>query len=98
MMSEPGNPIFSETLNLNLLRRRAGANSVYLLGPQTYMHGIMKAMFGDPIDIPSGSPVFERIRSFIKEIDFIITYREVPPLHSIIYRPELKQIDFDYEE
>ncbi len=96
MMSAPGNPIFSETLELNLKRRYNGANDIYFLGPQTYLHGIMKAMYGKEIHINSGSEEFEEIRDMLDEVDFIETYREVPPLHSIIYRPELKQIDFDY--
>jgi hypothetical protein len=96
MMSAPGNPIFSETLNLNLQRRHAGASNIYFLGPQTYLHGVMKAMFGYSAHIESGSIFFNEIRSMLEETDFIETYREVPPLHTIIYRPESKQIDFDF--
>lgn len=98
MMSAPGNPIFSETLSLNLQRRYEGINDIYFLGPQTYFHGIMKSMFGIEIHIESGSDKFNKIRNMLSQIDFIETYREVPPLNSIIYRPELKQIDFDYHE
>lgn len=97
MMSAPMNPIFSETLNLNLKRRHEGSTNIYFLGPQTYMHGIMKAMYGKEIHIDSGSERFKEIRDMLDKVDFIETYREVPPLHSIIYRPELKQIDFDYD-
>lgn len=96
MMSAPGNPIFSETLKLNLKRRYNGANDIYFLGPQTYFHGIIKAMFGKEMCIESGSHNFNEMRNILNEVDFIETYREVPPLHSIIYRPELKQINFDY--
>lgn len=95
MMSAPGNPIFSETLDLNLKRRYEGSNDIYFLGPQTYMHGIIKAMFGKETN--SGSLDINGIREMLEEVDFIETYREVPPLHSIIYRPELRQIDFDYD-
>lgn len=96
MMSAPKNPIFSDTLSLNLKRRYEGSSNIYFLGPQTYLHGIMKAMFGKEMHIDSGSNEFNEIRKMLNEVDFIETYREVPPLHSIIYRPELKQIDFDY--
>jgi hypothetical protein len=96
MMSAPGNPIFSETLNLNLQRRHAGINNIYFLGPQTYFHGVIKAMFGHSVNIESGSEFISEIRDMLVESDFIETYRELPPLHSIIYRPELKQIDFDF--
>lgn len=95
MMSAPGNPIFSETLDLNLKRRYEGSDDIYFLGPQTYMHGIIKAMFGKEIN--SGSLDIDGIREMLEGVDFIETYREVPPLHSIIYRPELQQIDFDYD-
>lgn len=97
MMSAPGNPIFSETLNLNLKRRYEGVNNIYYLGPQTYLHGITKAMFGTHIHIESGSKQFEYIRNMLKEVDYIETYREIPPLQTIIYRPESKQIDFNYD-
>ena len=97
MMSAPGNPIFSETLYLNLKRRYEGIDSIYFLGPQTYMHGIIKAMFGTEIDINSKDYNLNDIREMLKEVDFIETYREVPPMHTIIYRPESKQIDFDHE-
>lgn len=96
MMSAPGNPIFSEALNLNLQRRYEGVDNIYFLGPQTYMHGIMKAMFGNPFHIESGSVYFEEIRNVLRSTNFIVTYREVPPLHTIIYRPENHQIKFDY--
>lgn len=98
MMSAPGNPIFSETLNLNLQRRYEGVNNIYYLGPQTYMHGIMKAMFGHIMDIESSSIFFNEVRNMLEQTDFIETYREVPPLHTMIYRPELKQINFDHEK
>jgi len=97
MMSAPGNPIFLETLKLNLQRRYNGAHDIYFLGPQTYMHGIMKAMYGKEIHINSGSKEFEEIRDMLDKVDFIETYREIPLLDSITYRPELKQIEFDYD-
>lgn len=97
MMSSPGNPIFAESLELNLQRRYEGEEDIYFLGPQTYMHGVTKAMFGTHIHIESGSKQFEDIRNMLKEVDYIETYREIPPLQTIIYRPESKQIDFNYD-
>lgn len=97
MMSAPGNPIFYETLVLNLQRRYEGIDNIYFLGPQTYLHGIIKAMFGYDMKIESGSKLFGEIRNMLNETDFIKTYKEAGPLHTVIYRSDLKQIEFDYE-
>ena len=81
MCSAPGNPIFYETLRLNLERRANGSDSIYFLGPQTYLHGIMIAMFGR---------IDERLfvsdmRDTLTNTDFCVTIREIPPYRTILF-------------
>lgn len=97
MCSAPGNPIFLETLKLNLERRRMGINNVYHLGPETYFHGVTKTMTGEEINSRPGPELFQTLREMIESSGFIITYRETPPYNTIIYRPENEQITFNHE-
>jgi hypothetical protein len=97
MCSAPGNPMFYEALMFNLARRREGCRDVYLLGPQTYFHGVTKAMTGKPIQIQPKPEIFDGLRQMVNESGFIVTYRETPPYNTIMYRPENPQIDFDHE-
>lgn len=97
MCSAPGNPMFLEALKLNLERRRAGTRNIYLLGPQTYFHGITLAMTGQMFQIQPGKEVFETLRNMIRASGFIVTYKEHPPYQTIMYRPENEQINFDHE-
>jgi hypothetical protein len=98
MCSAPGNPIFLETLKLNLERRRMGINNVYYLGPETYFHGVTKVMTGEEIRMRPGPEVFGALRELIESSGFMTTYRETPPYNTIIYRPENEQINFNHEE
>lgn len=96
MMSAEKNPIYSYTLDLNLRRRADGATDIYFLGPRTYMHGVTAVMFGEMIDSAPGPGLFEQMRTALYHNNFTKTYRELPPFHTIIYRPSRNQIDFDY--
>ena len=98
MCSAPNNPMFLEALKLNLERRRAGIRNVYLLGPQTYFHGVTKAMTGRTIDTRPDKNTFDVLRKMISNSGFMVTYQENPPYDTIMYRPENQQIDFDHEE
>lgn len=97
MCSAPNNPIFLETFKLVMDRRKAGHTNTYFLGPQTYMHGVTQALFGNIIDVNAGPGVFGEIRKELANHSFIKTYREDPPYHTILYRPENQQIEFDHE-
>ena len=97
MCSAPNNPMFREALNLNLQRRKSGIKDIYLLGPQTYFHGITTIMTGQMVQIQPGNEIFEKLRNIIYDSGFIVTYVETPPQKTILYRPENVQIDFDYE-
>lgn len=98
MCSAPNNPIFLETFKLVMQRRKEGHKNIYFLGPQTYMHGVTKALFGKIIDVNAGPEIFKEIRKELSNHTFISTYREEPPYHTILYRPEHNQIDFDHEQ
>jgi mannosyltransferase OCH1-like enzyme len=95
MCSAPSNPIYLHTLELNLARRAAGYDSVYFLGPQTYMHGVTKALLGEIVDVNPGKEVFDKIRGVICEMPFIKTYREDLPYDTILHRPT--SASFDHE-
>lgn len=86
MMSEPGNPIYLMTLRLNLERRRQGHDSIYYLGPQTYMHGITRCLVNKEIDTNPGKEVFDKLRGLIEKSNFMLTYVEEPPLYNILFR------------
>jgi mannosyltransferase OCH1-like enzyme len=98
MCSAPYNPIFMETFKLNMERRKSGHKNTYFLGPQTYMHGVTKALFGEIIDVNPTIEVFTEIRKALKTLPFISTYREEPPYNTIIYQPKNTQVNFDHEE
>ena len=86
MLSAPGNPLYLETINLNLSRRREGWKNVYFLGAQTYMHAITKLVCGQVIDTNPGLDTFNKIRQDLRNFPFIKTYRESPPFDTVIYK------------
>lgn len=97
MCSAPRNPIYLETFKLIMHRRRAGHTNTYFLGPQTYMHGVTKALFGSIIDVGVDSELFDSLRTAIGSTQFLSTCREDPPYNTILYRPDKVQADFDHE-
>lgn len=86
MLSSAGNPIYATTLNLNLQRRRGGHTNIYFLGPQTYMHAITQCLVGYIINTDPGKDVFCQLRAIIENSKFITTYREEPPVKTVLYR------------
>lgn len=80
MMSEPGNPIYLNTLILNLQRRAEGHTNIYYLGAQTYLHGITHSMVG------SKTATIPELRFLIEQSDFILTYEEEPPINTVLFR------------
>lgn len=87
MMSEPGNPIYAETLNLMLARRRQGSQDIYWLGAQTYMHVITQLVTGQIINTDPGTQTFAALRDALSQMPFILTVREDPPWHTVLYEP-----------
>ncbi len=96
MMSEPGNPIYKATLNLNLHRRREGHNNIYLLGAQTYLHAISALLIGEMVNTDPGEQEFSKLTDAIEKTSFIATYREDPPYNTVLFRNG--SVDFDHEQ
>lgn len=94
MCSASGNPIFETTIQLTLQRRYEGHENVYFLGPQSYMHGITKVLFGEMIDVNPPIEVFTQIRTELEKMPFMQTFREYPPCNTVLFEGNL---DFDYE-
>lgn len=85
MMSEPKNPIFLETINL-LLERRKKTNHIYYLGVQTYNHAVTKCITGEMYEISPGIEKMNYARTLVEQSSFLFTYREELPYNSILYR------------
>lgn len=96
MISEPGNPVYEETINLYLQRRREGNTNVYFLGTQTYMHAITKLIFNEVINTNPGKEKFDWMVNKINEIPFIKLYREEPPYNTILFKAGKKT--FNHED
>lgn len=88
MLSAPQNPIYAETINMILARRRQGHQNIYFLGPQTYMHAVTKTVLGEIVNTNPGIETFKQIRKVIEQIPFIKTYREEPPYNTVVYQDD----------
>ena len=98
MMTAPGNPAYRVAANLYLQRLRDGHNSIYFLGPQTYMHAITLVVMGEMINTDPGEEVFEEIREKLNNAGFINTYREDPPYNTIVYRNGALGLNWEQEK
>ena len=98
MMTAPQNPAYQIAANLYLQRLKEGHNSIYFLGPQTYMHAITLAITGNMINTDPGEEVFNRIREQISNSGFMSTYREDPPYNTIVYRNGGLNLDWEQEK
>ena len=85
MISEPGNPVYFETIKLYLQRRREGHTNVYFLGPQTYMHAITTTVLGKLINTDPGIEVFEWMRAEFSKTPYIKMFREDPPYNTLLF-------------
>lgn len=94
MLSASNNPIYLNTIELILQRRRQGYKDIYFLGPQTYMHSITKLICGQEINSNPGSEIFNRIRDVLKQYPFIKTYRELSPHDTIVYKNTNNVLDW----
>lgn len=93
MCSEPENPVFARTIELNLSRRRQGITHTYFLGAQTYMHAITEILTGKIIDTDPGREFFIDLEQKIKTISFIKTQIETFPHDTMIYYDPSKSLD-----
>ena len=98
MMTAPQNPVYSTAAQLYLQRLQEGHNSIYFLGPQTYMHAITLVLTGEMINTDPGIEAFDKIREAMDAAGFIRTYREDPPYDTIIYRNGTLGLDWEQEK
>lgn len=89
MLSAPNNPAFMKVAELYLNRVDRGWNDQYLLGPQTYMHGVSLTLSGKIVDTDPGAEQMNHLRSIMREHSFIKTYTEYPPGDTITYAGSL---------
>jgi len=85
MITAPYNPLFENTINLYLNRRLQGHTNTYLLGAQTYMHGVSIGLMHKMFDTNPGRNAFEDIRARIDELPEIATYREELPNNTLLF-------------
>ena len=95
MISAPGNPVFLETIELYLRRRRTGHKNIYFLGSQTYMHAITSMVVGRAINTNPGPEVFKMLIEELNKAPFIKTFLEDPPYNTILF--EDTNSSFDHE-
>jgi len=95
MISEPGNPVYLETIKLHLQRRREGHTNVFFLGSQTYMHAITNTVLGKLINTNPGIEAFKWMREELSKTPYIKMFREDPPYNTLIF--EGSSEIFDHE-
>lgn len=98
MMTASQNPVYSTAAQLYLQRLQEGHNSIYFLGPQTYMHAITLVLTGEMINTDPGIEAFDKIREAMDAAGFIKTYREDPPYDTIIYRNGALGLNWEQEK
>jgi mannosyltransferase OCH1-like enzyme len=86
MLSAPHNPIYRAAIRHWLARRRAGADSIYFLGAQTYMHAITETLFGGIIDTNPGEKAFEQMRAAINMVEGLKCIPENPPHQTTLFK------------
>ena len=97
MCSKAGNPVFMTAIAMHILRRMYGHKSIYLLGPQTWMHAVSQTLMGRQFETGAGPAAFAEMREQIAKMPFIKTYRESPPYDMITYRHDPDAWPYDHE-
>jgi hypothetical protein len=95
MLSAPGSPVFAAAIDLYFKRRKAGHNAVFFLGPQTYMHAITYAVFGEMIDCNPGQKMFEKMRMYLDSYEYMRTFREDGPYETVCYHHDPDEFKSD---
>ena len=85
MMTAPGNPVFAMAINMYIERLMEGYESVYFLGPQTYMHAVTFGITGKMINTDPEPGTFGQIKEQADQIGGIKMVKEDPPYSTIIY-------------
>ena len=98
MITAPNNPVFLETLKLNLHRRKLGYTNVYSLGAQTYMHAITNFFVHWKVNTNPKLELFNYIRKNINSSEFAMTIREDIPIETITFRNSIGITQEQHEE
>lgn len=86
MISVPGYPLWQTVIDLNLSRRRSGADNIYYLGPQTFMNAVSKFLIGQSLEPDPGRLQFQRLRQAIMARPELQTYKEDNPDYTVVYQ------------
>jgi hypothetical protein len=85
MITAPHNPLFGNVLDLYFQRRVDGDTNTYLLGAQTYMHGISFGLIGKMVNTDPGVGLFDQLRAKIEQLPGFVTYREELPNNTLLF-------------
>ena len=94
MASSPGNRLFKEAVELNLERRRSmrhdacgaiGGRDLLHLGPISYSHAVLTAIFGVRVDRPAMGRAMPRIRVALGRTDGLIAASRETKCHTAVY-------------
>lgn len=97
MMTAPGNPVFDIAIKLYMMRLMEGHQSVYFLGPQTYMHAVTLGVTGEMINTNPEPGTFDQIEARANQIGGIRIIREDPPYKTIIFTGD-NGLDWEQEK
>ena len=85
VLSVPGNSIYGEAINSNLMGRRDGQGLFYL-AVESYMQSVTKILSGEKRSRNPGLEYLDRVRQDINACPFLHTYRENECTKKIIFR------------
>ena len=94
MASSPGNRLFKEAVELNLARRRSmrhnargaiSGDDLLHLGPISYSHAVLTAIFGVRVDRPAMGRAMPRIRAALGHTDGLIAAPRETKCHTAVY-------------
>ena len=94
MASSPGNRLFKEAVELNLARRRSmrhnargaiSGDDLLHLGPISYSHAVLTAIFGVRVDRPAMGRAMPRIRAALGRTDGLIAAPRETKCHTAVY-------------
>ena len=94
MASSPGNRLFKEAIELNLVRRRTmrhnargaiSSGDLLHLGPISYSHAVLTAIFGVRVDRPAMGHAMQRIRAALADTNGLIVAPRETKCHTAVY-------------
>lgn len=96
MISEKGQEIHKQAIELNLSRRQTGCDDVLTLGPITYFHAITGTLYGRQMERQPHPILWKRIVSKINETSGYRTFQERPVASVLEQRTLIYKYDGKY--